>query len=120
MNCYICGGNKYVDDHHLDCCEGMLSSETVPLCRRCHRTYHHLGVDWFDEEFVDKAIEVENKRRQILHWPSRKPLELMKRKDIKRSDSWYKKHGIKKRNRIQFAFDIRAGELVIGDKPRLI
>lgn len=62
----------------------------MPLCRRCHRTYHDFGVEWFDDELLDRAIEVENMRRKIFGEP---PLE---RKDIVRSDYWYKKHGIRR------------------------
>jgi len=88
--CYICSSDKYVDDHHVDCQYGEVSPDTVPLCRRCHRTYHDLDVEWFDDEVLDRAIEVENMRRKIFGEP---PLE---RKDIVRSDYWYKKHGIKR------------------------
>jgi len=89
MKCYICGSKKPVDKHHYDCCEGELSPETVPLCRRCHRTYHDLGVDWFDDEHLDKAIEVENKRRE-LHGRRQ-----MTRAEITRSNYFNKTHGIK-------------------------
>lgn len=95
--CYICSSNKYVDDHHYDCREGKLSPETVPLCRRCHRTYHNFGVDWFDDEYLDKAIELENRRRQIVYASLKNPvnpLELLKREDIRRSAYWNKQHGI--------------------------
>ena len=88
--CYICSSAKHVDDHHVDCQYGEVSPDTVPLCRRCHRTYHDLGVEWFDDEVLDRAIEVENMHREIFGEP---PLE---RKDIVRSDYWYKKHGIKR------------------------
>ncbi|MGQ9545957.1 MAG: hypothetical protein ACUVTR_02160 [Dehalococcoidia bacterium] len=88
--CYICSSNRYVDDHHVDCQYGEVSPDTVPLCRRCHRTFHDWGVEWFDDELVDRAIGVENMRRTIFGEP---PLE---RKDIVRSDYWYKKHGIKR------------------------
>lgn len=98
MNCNICGNDRFVDKHHYDCCEGKISSETVPLCRRCHRTYHDRGVEWFDDEFLDKAIEIENKRSQI-HYSNlkdpQKPLCLLKREDILRSPYWNKIHGIK-------------------------
>jgi hypothetical protein len=117
--CFICPSTKFVDDHHVDCCEGKLSPETVPLCRRCHRTYHDLGVDYFDDEYLDKAIELENRRREIYNanleyfkkvraartaqspWnPMLKkpitPLPLLKREDIKRSDYFNKKHGLPK------------------------
>lgn len=96
--CYICGSSKFVDDHHYDCCEGKLSPDKVPLCRRCHRTYHDLGVEWFDDEFLDKAIELENKRREIVYSSLKhpvKPLELLKHEDIKRTSHFNKTHGIK-------------------------
>lgn len=88
--CYICGSAQHIDIHHYDCKEGKISPETVPLCRRCHRTYHGLGLAWFDKEYLDKAIEVENKRRAIVGKP------LFKREDVTRTDYWYKKHGIKR------------------------
>lgn len=104
--CYICPSNKHVDDHHVDCCEGKLSPETVPLCRRCHRTFHDLGVEYFDDEYLDKAIELENRRREIQRAHAhdniipRVPfrftaqLQPMKREDIKRSAYFNKKHGL--------------------------
>lgn len=95
--CYICSSDKFVDDHHYDCQEGKLSPDTVPLCRRCHRTYHDLGVEWFDDEYLDKAIEIENKRREIV---GKLP---MRRKDVVRSDYWNKIHNIapkKKRGKL--------------------
>lgn len=97
-NCYICGGDKFVDGHHVDCQEGELSPEKEPLCRRCHRTFHDLGVDWFDDEFLDKAIELENRRREIVYSSlvnPVKPLELLKRENINRSSYFNKTHGIK-------------------------
>jgi len=96
--CYICTSNRFVDDHHLDCMEGKLSPETVPLCRRCHRTFHDLGVEWFDDEFLDKAIELENRRREIVYSNLENPVEplvLLNREDIKRTYYFNKKHGIK-------------------------
>jgi len=113
--CYICGPKgKYVDDHHYDCSEGKLSPETVPLCRRCHRTYHDLGVEWFDDEYLDKAIEIENKRREILgHGPMRK-------EEVKRTDYYNKTHGLpetKERKGSQtpaFAFHLPRGEPLCG------
>lgn len=90
--CYICGSDKYVDDHHIDCREGTRSPETVPLCRRCHRTYHmYRGIHMFDDEYLDKAIEIENKRREIWREPP------MKREDVKRSAYWNKTHGVKEK-----------------------
>ena len=123
--CYICLVDKQIDSHHIDCREGKLSPETVPFCRRCHRTYHDLGVEWFDDEYLDKTIEVENKRRQIVYAhllnsveePSQvKPLQLLKREDIKRSDYWNKIHGVlPKRKRVkepveQLTLPIEVGE----------
>lgn len=90
MKCYICpSDSEHYDDHHIDCCEGKWSPETVPLCRRCHRTYHDLGVGWFDDEYLDKAIDLENRRRAIYG------LAPIKREDVSRSAYWNKKHGIK-------------------------
>jgi len=86
--CYICSSNKFVDNHHYDCQGGKLSPETVPLCRRCHITYHDWDVEAFSPDTTDKALEVENKRREILHLPP------MKSEDIRRSSYWYKKHDI--------------------------
>ena len=98
MNCWICNSDKFIDNHHYDCREGELSAETVPLCRRCHRTYHDLGVERFDDKYLDKAIEIENKKRQIIHSnlkDPQKPLCLLKREDVLRSDYWNKIHGIR-------------------------
>ena len=88
MNCYVCSSDKHVDQHHLDCKYGRLSPETIPLCRRCHRTYHDWGIGAFSPDTTDKALEVENKRRETLQ------LLPMKPEDIKRSNYWYKKHNI--------------------------
>ena len=44
-------------------------------------------MGWFEEEYVDRAIEVENRRKEIYGLPP------MNRSDIKRSDYWYKAHG---------------------------
>lgn len=108
--CYICNSQKHVDNHHYDCEHGEISPETVPLCRRCHRTYHDLGVDWFEDEYLDRAIEIENRRREIIYnnlkGPVR-PLELLKREDIQRSDYWYKKHGIKREGALPSTRGIR-------------
>lgn len=97
--CWICSSGNFVDDHHYDCQEGKLSSETVPLCRRCHRTYHDLGVGSFSPDTTEKALAVENKRREILRLlpvghPSYQNLPPRKLEDIKRSSYWYKKHHI--------------------------
>lgn len=99
VTCYICPSDRFVDDHHYDCQEGKLSPETVPLCRRCHRTYHDLGIGSFSPDTTDKALEVENKRREILrslptNHPSYRNLPPMKLEDIERSRYWYKKHHI--------------------------
>lgn len=103
IKCYICSSNKHIDDHHIDCQEGKVSPETVPLCRRCHRTYHDLGLDWFDDDVLDKAIEMENKTR-VIHatagirskfYQPEEPLVLLRREDIQRSQYYNKTHGIK-------------------------
>lgn len=62
----------------------------MPLCRRCHRTYHDLGLSWFDDELLDRAIEVENMRRQIYGEP---PFD---KNTLIRPDYWYTKHGIRR------------------------
>jgi len=103
--CYICSSNKYVDGHHYDCQEGRLSPEKVPLCRRCHRTYHDLGVGSFSPDTTEKALEVENKRREILRSLPHDHLQYqraeylgiltpLKLEDVERSRYWYKKWGI--------------------------
>jgi len=87
--------------------KGALSPETVPLCRRCHRTYHDWGVGAFSPDTTEKALEVENKRREILRsLPSDHPLYQslrfsrqeaqtpLKLEDVRRSRYWYKKWGI--------------------------
>ena len=118
MKCEICGSEKFVDAHHYDCREGEISSETILLCRRCHRTYHAFGIEWFDDEYLDKAIELENRHREIYNanleyfekertakaaqfpWSQMlkkpiTPLPLLKREDIKRPAYWNKIHGLK-------------------------
>jgi uncharacterized protein YlaI len=87
--CYICGSSNHVDNHHIDYRRGKVSPEIVPLCRRCHRTLHDLGVEWFDDEFLDKAVKIDNKRREIWN------LAPLSRDDIKRSEYYCKMHGIK-------------------------
>lgn len=103
MPCYICGSERFVEDHHYDCCEGKLSPETVPLCKRCHRTYHDLGIDWFEDEYLDKAIEIENRRREIHRANSNnaraRPRASMSREDVVRSAHFNKTHGIMKRKK---------------------
>jgi len=97
--CFISQSDRYVDDHHYDCVRGAISKETVPLCRRCHTTYHTWGVSSFSPDTTAKAIEVENKRREILrslpagdpHYRNLPPLKI---EDVKRSRYWYKKHGL--------------------------
>ncbi len=101
-SCWICGSDRFVDIHHYDCKEGKISPETICLCRRCHRTYHDRGIEWFDDEYLDKAIEIENKRRELIYSNLRnptKPLQLLKRGDIQRSDYWNKLHGIKSKRK---------------------
>lgn len=93
--CYICGSKRFVDAHHIDDQHGRLSPETVLLCRRCHRTLHDLSVSWFDDELLDRAMEVENMRRKIFSEP------FLEKGDIERSDYWYKKHGIRREKSIQ-------------------
>ena len=118
MKCFICGSENHIDNHHYDCCHGQVSAETVPLCRRCHRTYHDLGLEWFDDEFLDRAIELENRRRAILDKVVTKqklsppypglpvpyrlrnltppfPTVCKEEAMAGRSDYWYEKHGIK-------------------------
>lgn len=117
MPCYICSSSKHVDAHHIDCCGGELSPETVPLCRRCHRTYHDLGIEWFDDEFLDKAIEIKNRQREIQrasrhgamwHTGSLSPL---KREDVRRSSYFNEKHGTKpSRGRKVVAISNNAGQ----------
>ncbi len=90
--CYICSGNKkYVDDHHYDLEHGKISDETIPLCRRCHKTIHmNGGINMFEDDLLDKAIEVFNKTQALLNRP------LMIKENIRRSKYWLKKHGVKK------------------------
>ncbi len=102
--CAICGSDSFVDAHHFDCREGKISPETIMLCRRCHRTYHDRGIEWFDDDKLDKAIEIENKHREILNLDrlneGRKPLSYqqpLRREDILRSNYWTKIHGVRKR-----------------------
>ena len=107
MKCFICGSENHIDNHHYDCCHGQVSAETVPLCRRCHTTYHVWGVGrcaWgvgcFAPQHTAKALEVENRRREILrtlpadhiHYRNLPELRL---EDVEHSAYWYKKYGIK-------------------------
>ena len=98
MRCEVCGSERFVDAHHYDCKEGKISSETINLCRRCHRTYHDRGIEWFDDEYLDKAIEIENRHREIRNAQKGivHPFPLLQRGDIVRSDYWNKIHGIRK------------------------
>jgi len=62
-------------------------------------TYHVWGVGSFSPDTTEKALEVENKRREILRslpvgHPERRDLPPMKLDDVSRSRYWYKKHGI--------------------------
>jgi len=111
--CYICSSDRFVDNHHLDCCEGKLSPETVPLCRRCHRTYHDWGICSFSPDTTDKALEIENRRREILHLPQ------MKLEDVKRSGYWYKKHDITPPSRLGIKKPSRGITARIPSKPTL-
>lgn len=70
-----------------------MSPETVPLCRRCHRTYHDWGIGAFSPDTTDRALELENNRREIVN-KVHGYLPPMKLEDIDRSRYWYKKHGI--------------------------
>lgn len=102
--CYVCGSEKFVVDHHYDFVEGKLSPETVSMCRRCHWTLHGCGVDWFEDKYLEKAIEIENRHREI-HYASLKnptsPLQLVTRGDIQRPDYFNKTHGITAKNKKQ-------------------
>jgi hypothetical protein len=126
--CWICSSNKHVDNHHYDCQKGKLSPETVPLCRRCHRTYHDFGIGSFSPDTTAKALEIENKRREILRslpsdhirYQNLPPLKL---EDVKRSGYWDKKHGIappsplKKRGKVKlFQFRIPNSPVLCGEK----
>lgn len=106
--CEICGSGNHVDNHHLDCLGGQLSPETVPLCRRCHKTYHIWGVGAFSPDTTEEAVEVENKRREILRsllpehplyqklsFSRQEAQTSLKLEDVRRSWYWYRKWGIK-------------------------
>ena len=89
--CNICGGNSFVDDHHYDLHYGKISSKTVPLCRRCHHTIHaYNGIHQFDNDKLDRAIEVFNTTQTLLERP------LITKDKIVRSNYWLKKHEVKK------------------------
>lgn len=124
VTCYICPSDRFIDDHHIDCCEGKLSPETVPLCRRCHRTYHDLGIGSFSPDTTDKALEVENRRREILRslpigHPSYRNLPPMKPEDVKRSGYWYKKHDITPPSRLGIKKPSRGITVRIPSNPPL-
>ena len=90
--CYICGSKIFIDDHHYDLKYGKISSETVPLCRRCHHTIGMWnGIHMFDDNLLDKAIEVWNMTQALYKRP------LMTRENIKRSAYWNKQHNITKK-----------------------
>ncbi|MFH0913862.1 MAG: hypothetical protein V1849_01055 [Chloroflexota bacterium] len=88
LGCYVCGSTKFVDKHHLDCREGEVSGEVIPLCRRCHRSYHDFGVGCFSPSTTGRILEVENRRRVIVGLP------LMLESEIHRSGYWRGKWGI--------------------------
>lgn len=93
--CYICGSSIFIDDHHIDCQHGKISDITVPLCRRCHSTQHRWnGIHMFDDNLLDKAIEVWNMTEALFNKP------LMTRENIHRSAYWNKQHGITKKKAI--------------------
>ncbi|MBU1173309.1 MAG: hypothetical protein KKD44_27395 [Proteobacteria bacterium] len=109
--CFICSSDRFVDEHHYDCCRGAISPETVPLCRRCHRTYHDWGIGAFSPDTTERALKVFNKLREILRslplgHPSHRNFPPMKLEDVKRSGYWYKKWGIKppRKERVKAAF----------------
>lgn len=118
--CYICLSERYVDDHHYDFQHGKISPETVPLCRRCHATMGmYGGINMFDDDLLDKAIEVWNKTRSLLNRP------LMTKDKIERSKYWLKKHGIKEVKGIDdnsgsqiptFSFCLSRGEPLCGQQ----
>ncbi len=91
MECYICGATQPIDQHHVDCKSGYFSPETMHLCRRCHRTFHDLGIEWFDDIYLDRALVVENKHRLYSGRAS------ITAKQIVRTNYWYKTHGGKRK-----------------------
>ncbi len=93
--CYICGSIRFVDNHHYDKQEGRISPDTVPLCRRCHRTYHDWGLGSFSPDTLTRALEVENKRRMIYHLP------LMAEGQIEHSSYWCNKWAIRKKSKVK-------------------
>ena len=90
-SCFICSNSENVDDHHIDLKHGKISDKTVPLCRRCHSTMHwYNGIHMFDDDKLDKAIEVWNMTQELYGRP------LMTKDKIVRSNYWLKKHEVKK------------------------
>lgn len=77
--CYVCPSEKYVEDHHVDFKGGELSPETMPMCKRCHRTLHDLGVKYFDDDKLDRALVVLNKRNEIWGRPAMRREEVPRR-----------------------------------------
>jgi len=92
--CAICGSERFVDRHHLDCQRGALSPLTIPLCRRCHRSYHDWGISCFSPDTTEKALEVENIKRGIYREP---PLLLS---EIVRSSYWRAKWKVPKKAKV--------------------
>ena len=86
--CAICGSDRHVDKHHYDCRRGQISKLTIPLCRRCHMTYHDFGVECFSPDTTERAIDVENVRRGLFKIP---PLTIDM---IARSRYWQMKWGV--------------------------
>jgi len=71
-------------------------------------------VEWFDDEYLDKALEVENRRREIIGKPK------MRREDVKRTDYYNKTHGLQQtKERVgsqtpAFGFHLPKGEPLCG------
>jgi len=103
--CHVCGSSIFIDDHHIDLEYGKISDKTIPLCRRCHHTIGmYNGIHMFDDNLLDKAIEVWN-MTQALH---KKPL--MTRENIKRSNYWNKQHNITKKEVVVLNSDTKRFE----------
>ena len=107
MICFVCSSDNHVDTHHYDCMRGKISSKTVPLCRRCHTTYHNWGIGSFSPDTTAKILEVENSRREILrsmpadhplyntlHFSRQEAQTILKLEDVRHTRYWYKKWGI--------------------------
>lgn len=101
--CYVCSSDRYVDNHHYDCLGGKISKETVPMCRRCHTSYRWPGINCFEDEYLDRIIMIENKRREILGIK-----RMVSRSDIKRSKYWLKQH---KKDAKKLSLDSDTGRL---------